>query len=63
MTNTKRAAKNLAQLVALFANIETLNDINQACAEIDRSFNAERITAKDHENLFAIIDKMSYRKG
>lgn len=63
MKNTERKAYNLPQIIAVLATIETLEDIYSAGAIVDKSFDAGKITARDHENLYKIINNMPYRKG
>lgn len=40
------------ELIKLFSEIETEDDFNRACGEIDNSFQHEKISWGDHELLY-----------
>ena len=48
------------QLVKAFTIIETEDDFNRACGEIDRAFQAEKINWDDHELLYKLVSKIKY---
>lgn len=47
------------KLVALILEIETPDDLNHACGEINRAFQDEKISFKDNELLYKLIQKIS----
>ena len=47
--------KNFKQICELIANIKTDDDRNNATAEIDKSYQHDKITAKDNEILYSLI--------
>lgn len=51
------------KLVAIITEIETQQDLNHACGEIDRAYQSDKITAKDNELLYKLIGKISELKN
>lgn len=47
------------KLVGMIASIETREDFNKASGEIDRAFQSEKITWKDNETLYKLMQKIS----
>ena len=47
------------ELVKLFSEIETEDDFNRACGEIDNSFQHEKINWGDHELLYKLVSKIA----
>lgn len=47
------------KLVALILEVETPDDLNHACGEIDRAYQAEKISYKDNKLLYKMIQKIS----
>ena len=52
-------AKTFKEIVNTLAAAENKEDIYSAMGDIDRAFCAEKITWKDHENLYAIAEVLS----
>lgn len=44
--------KNFKRLVAAISEINSEESLNYVCGEIDRSFDREKITWKEHEMLY-----------
>ncbi len=53
------------KLVQMIIEAETPDDINEVCGKIGKAFESEKISWKDHEQLFDLVAKIdgSYRKG
>lgn len=49
--------KTYKQLIEAMAEMETEDDLNRVCFEIDWSFQKEKITAKDLQILFKLAGK------
>lgn len=47
------------KIIAEIIKAETIDDLDKIEASIDRAFEAEKITYKDHEQLFDMIAKVS----
>ena len=47
------------KIIAEIINAETIEDLDKIEASIDQAFDAEKITWKDHEQLFDMIAKVS----
>lgn len=47
------------KLVGLITDIKTSEDFNKISGEIDRAFQAEKITWKDNETLHKLLQKIS----
>lgn len=47
------------KLVQLICAIRTKYDLDNACAQIDHSFNLEKITFADHEMLYELVAKIN----
>ncbi len=52
-------AKTFKEIVNTLAAVATKEDVYNAMGDIDRAFQAEKITWKDHENLYAIAEGLS----
>ena len=46
------------KIVKMIAEANTREEIDAACAAIDKAFQAEKITWTDHEILYALIKKI-----
>ena len=46
------------KLVTRVAEIETLEQYNAVCGEVDDAFNRERISWSDHELLYNLLAKV-----
>ena len=56
----ERKAYTFKQLVVMISEIETEEDYNYVtCSAIKNSFEADKITWKDHEVLWALADKVA----
>jgi len=55
MTNTK--ALNYKQIIEIISTIDSLEAFNTACGEIDISFQADKISWKDHEQLYKLVSR------
>lgn len=49
------------QLVELLAKVKTPEDLNQFCYNVDVSYQHGRITYKDNETFYAIINNLVKR--
>jgi len=54
--------KTFKQLVAQLSEIKTTQDLWDLCGEIDRSYQHEKITYKDNETLYKIINNVVKRE-
>ena len=52
--------KTFKQLVDTISNISSDEDFNEACGEIDISFQHDKISWKDHELLYKLVSKVRY---
>ncbi len=57
--------KEIRRIIELIITAENDSDINHICGEIDRAFQAGKITWSDNELLYDLVAKVSYgyRKG
>lgn len=46
------------KLVAKIVEIETMEQFNAVCGEIDKAFDQDKISYKDHELLFDLLGKV-----
>ena len=53
-------AKSFKQLVKVISEINSEDSFNAACGDIDRSFQAEKITWDDHELLYKLVSKVKH---
>ena len=51
------------ELVKLFSEVETEDDFNRACGEIDNSFQHEKISWNDHQLLYRLAKPISKAIG
>lgn len=49
--------KTFKQLVGELATVKTAEDLRNLCANIDLSYQHDKITFKDNETLYGIINK------
>lgn len=54
--------KTYKQLVEQLSEIKTTEDLWNLCGEIDRSYQHEKITYKDNETLYKIINNVIKRE-
>ena len=54
--------KTYKQLVEQLSEIKTTEDLWNLCGEIDRSYQHEKITYKDNETLYKIINNVVKRE-
>lgn len=54
--------KTYKQLVEQLSEIKTKEDLWNLCGEIDRSYQHEKITYKDNETLYKIINNVIKRE-
>lgn len=47
------------KLVQMLIDANTGQEINRAGSEIDKAFEKEKITWKDHEQLYSLLSKIS----
>lgn len=47
------------KLVALILEVETHDDLNHVCGEIDRAYQSDKISAKDNDLLYKMVSKIS----
>ena len=55
-----RAYKELVQAIISIANEQ---DFNEVCGKINRAFESEKISWKDHEQLFELVSVVGHGKG
>ena len=48
-----------SKLVALILEVETHDDLNHVCGEIDRAYQSDKISAKDNDLLYKMVSKIS----
>ena len=46
------------KLVAKIVEIETMEQFNAVCGEVDKEFQSEKLSWKEHELLFALLGKV-----
>ncbi|MBR4590053.1 MAG: hypothetical protein IKO36_05240 [Bacteroidaceae bacterium] len=51
--------KETRRLLELIASIETETKLNRICAEVDRAYQQEKISYKDNELLYKLINKIN----
>lgn len=51
----KKATRRLLELIA---SIETEKELNRICTEVDRAYQQEKISYKDNELLYKLINKI-----
>lgn len=51
--------KETRRLLELIASIETETELNRICAEVDRVYQQEKISYKDNELLYKLINKIN----
>lgn len=53
--------KTFKQLITQLSQIKTADDMQQLCADIDKSYNADKITPADNETLYRIVRMIDIR--
>lgn len=51
--------KTFKQLVVELSNVRTKEDLNAFCADVDMSYQHDKITYQDNETLYRIVNHVS----